>query len=111
MFPRPLGVGVLVKEVDPQQGRFPRPAVISLMRNGEPDEPLPGRGIVVAVGPGHLVGPGEWMPLEVQVGDEVMFFSQAGITMVIDGETLYLLQEQMVLLILSRVAAPAEREP
>ena len=54
-------------------------------------------GKVLAVGSGHLTNAGAVVPLEVQVGDVVVFDKQLAVELKIDGETVYRLREEHIL--------------
>ena len=59
----------------------------------------PDRGEVLAVGPGKAGDNGERMPLQVKVGDKVLFGKYAGTTVKVDGEELMLMEESDILAI------------
>ncbi len=56
----------------------------------------PHRGTVVAVGPG-LVEDGTRVPMQVEVGDEVVYSRYGGTEVTVDGEELVILRESDVL--------------
>jgi co-chaperonin GroES (HSP10) len=117
--PRPLGDRVLVKVLDEQEGTLHQRAGFGpLLIWGNRDEtpakkPKPARGIVVAVGTGTMMvradGGDEperaYMPMEVEVGDEVLFFSEVGLPCEVNGEELLLVCEQAILVVMSSLAA------
>ena len=53
-------------------------------------------GIVVQVGEGIVIN-GKVVPLQVVVGDTVIFSAQAGSEVSVDGETFLLLREEKIL--------------
>lgn len=53
----------------------------------------PNRGEVVAVGPGRILQSGEVRPLDLKVGDVVLFGQYGASTVKIDGEELLILRE------------------
>jgi chaperonin GroES len=57
----------------------------------------PNRGTVLAVGPGRVSKRGGRKPLDVQVGDEVMFGEYAGHPLEVMGETYLILREDEIL--------------
>jgi chaperonin GroES len=61
----------------------------------------PQRGEVIAVGPGRLNDDGERMPMEVKVGDEVLFAKYAGTELKIDDEEYLILSEKDILAVLT----------
>jgi len=58
-------------------------------------------GVVTAVGPGRVTDDGKRIPLEVKVGDIVMFGDHAGVEVMVEGEEHTLLFEAEVLCIKS----------
>ena len=61
----------------------------------------PSEGIVVAVGDGIVTGEGVNIPVDLEVGDHILFDKWAGTDIKIDGETLRIMQEADVLGVLS----------
>ncbi len=57
----------------------------------------PARGKIIAAGKGKLKDCGEYRPLEVQVGDEVLFGKYAGTEVVVDNEKLLMMREEDLL--------------
>ncbi len=66
----------------------------------------PQRGKIVAVGPGRYVD-GERQPLDVQVGDEVLYSKYGGTELNVDGEDLLVLNENDIF----AKYAPATKAP
>ena len=62
-----------------------------------PTQELPSEGEVIAVGTGALSESGSSIPLEVQVGDTVVFHKRAGTEVKIDDEKLLVLRESDIL--------------
>lgn len=60
-------------------------------------ESRPNRGLVVAVGRGHMDKKGRMQPLDVQVNDRVLFDSHMGSEIDMLGETALILREREVL--------------
>jgi chaperonin GroES len=60
----------------------------------------PQEGEILAVGPGRF-DDGKRVPMEVKVGDKVLFGKYSGTEVVIDGEPLLILRESDVLAILT----------
>lgn len=54
----------------------------------------PDQGEVVAVGPGKKDDQGKVIPLEVKVGDKVLFGKYAGQTVKLDGDELLVMREE-----------------
>jgi len=60
----------------------------------------PARGEVLAVGNGKITDSGDVRPLDVKVGDQVIFGQYAGNTVKIDGEELLVMGEGEVLAVI-----------
>lgn len=60
----------------------------------------PNRAKVIAVGAGHLTKEGLVIPLEVKVGDTVLFGQYAGQNVKIDGEEYLILKEEDVMAVI-----------
>jgi chaperonin GroES len=56
----------------------------------------PSQGEVLAVGPGKTLDNGEVKPLDVKVGDKVIFGQYGGSTVKLDGEELLILNESEI---------------
>ena len=56
----------------------------------------PSQGEVLAIGAGKLLDNGDVRPLDVKVGDRVLFGQYAGSTVKIDGEELLVLSESEI---------------
>jgi chaperonin GroES len=61
----------------------------------------PQRGTIVAAGEGRRDDDGDRIPLDVKVGDEVLFAKYAGTEFKLDDEDLLILSEKDVLAVLS----------
>jgi chaperonin GroES len=60
----------------------------------------PARGEVLAVGNGKITDSGDVRPLDVKVGDQVIFSQYAGNTVKLDGEELLVMGEGEVLAVI-----------
>ena len=60
----------------------------------------PQKGKVLAAGPGKMTEEGQRQPMEVKVGDTVIFAKYAGTETKVDGEEVIVLRESDVLAIL-----------
>lgn len=60
----------------------------------------PSRGEVIAAGKGKITENGEVRPLDVKVGDKVIFGQYAGNTVKIDGEELLIMAESEILAVI-----------
>ena len=61
----------------------------------------PQEGEVLAVGPGKVLDNGTRAPMEVKVGDKVLFAKYGGTEYTLDGEDLLVLRESDILAVLS----------
>ena len=61
----------------------------------------PQQGEVLAVGPGRRSDTGDLIPLDVKVGDKVLYSKYGGTEVAIDGEDLLILTSRDVLAVLS----------
>ena len=68
----------------------------------------PQRGKVVAVGPGRYVD-GTRQPLDVVVGDEVLYSKYGGTELNVDGEDLLVLNEHDILAMVAKAAAKGKK--
>jgi chaperonin GroES len=100
---RPLGDRVLVRRVD-EEAKSKGGIIIPDTAKEKPQE-----GEVVAVGPGARKEDGEVTPLDVKVGDRVLFGKWSGTEVRIDGEDLLIMKESDVLGVL-QASAPAARK-
>eukprot|EP00494_Astrolonche_serrata_P026032 UN26293 len=57
----------------------------------------PARGSVVAVGNGKIAESGEVRPLDVKVGDEVLFGKYSGTELKVDGEDVLVMREDDIM--------------
>ncbi|EIC31231.1 MULTISPECIES: co-chaperone GroES [Methylomicrobium] len=57
----------------------------------------PSQGVILAVGTGKVLDNGEMRPLEVKVGDKVLFGKYSGNEVKIDGEELIVMREDDIM--------------
>jgi chaperonin GroES len=91
---QPLGDRVLVKPMEAEEktkGGIVLP---------DTAKEKPQQGEVVAVGKGKLLDNGEVKPLEVKVGDKVLYGKYAGTEVTIDGEEYLIIREDDILAII-----------
>jgi chaperonin GroES len=88
---KPLHDRVLVKRIEAEE-KTPRGVIIPETAREKPAE-----GKVLAVGPGIRDGMGKVHPLDVRVGDLVVFGKWAGTELVIGGEDRLILKEADIL--------------
>lgn len=92
---RPIGDRIAVKPVAVEEK-----TKSGIVLPGSAQE-KPHQGEVVAVGSGYVSqATGQRIPLEVKVGDKVVYGRHAGIDVKFDGEELILLQESDILVVL-----------
>ena len=61
----------------------------------------PQRGEVLAAGNGKILDNGKTLPLDVKVGDKILFGKYSGTEIKIDGEDVLILREEEVLAVLA----------
>jgi chaperonin GroES len=70
----------------------------------------PTEGEIMAVGPGARNDKGEITPLDVEVGDRVLFGKWSGTEVKIDGEELLIIKESDIMGVLEQGATDAGRK-
>lgn len=88
---RPLHDRVIVKRLD-EEKKTASGIVIPDTAAEKPDQ-----GEVMSVGKGKLTDEGELMPLEVKVGDRVLFGKYSGQTVMLKGDELLVMREEDIL--------------
>ena len=92
---RPIGDRIAVKPVAAEET-----TKSGIVLPGSAQE-KPHQGEVVAVGSGYVAqATGQRIPLEIKVGDKVVYVKHAGIEVKFDGEELVLLTENDVLVVI-----------
>ena len=88
---QPLGDRVVVKPIEGEE--VTKGGIIL------PDtaKEKPQEGKILAVGPGRLTEDGKRMPMDVKVGDVVLYVKYGGTEIKIDGEELMILSENDIL--------------
>lgn len=91
---RPLGNRVLIRRSKPQtvKGGILLP---------ETSKEKPKEGEVIAVGPGKYDDSGSLKPVELKIGDKVLFSNYAGTEVKLDDEDLLILSEDDILVVVS----------
>ena len=69
----------------------------------------PQEGEVLAVGPGARDESGKLVPLDVTVGDRILFGKWSGTDIKLDGEELLIMKESDVMGVIEGAAAPAKK--
>ena len=100
---RPLYDRIVVKRLDTQDEKTASGLIIPDSAKEKPQE-----GEVVAVGKGKRLEDGKVVPLDVQVGDRILFGKYSGSEIKIDGEELLIMREDEVLGILDSATQQGE---
>lgn len=93
---RPLQDRIIVKRMEEEE-RTKGGIIIPDTAKEKPQE-----GEVIAVGPGKVTDDGKKIPMEVKVGDRVLFGKYAGTEIKIEGEEHLIMREDDVLGIIER---------
>ncbi len=96
---RPLHDRIVVKRIDAEQ----KTAGGIIIPDTAKEKPQ--QGEVIAVGPGARNEAGQVVPLDVQVGDTVLFGKWSGTEVKIDGEDLLIMKESDIMGVLEQSAA------
>ncbi len=93
---RPLHDRVIVKRED-EERKSPGGIVI-------PDTAAekPSRGKVIAVGKGKILEDGKVRPLDIKVGDKILFGKYGGTEVKVDGEDLLVMREEDVMAVIEK---------
>ncbi len=92
---RPLGDRVLVRRVD-EEAKTAGGIIIPDTAKEKPQE-----GEVIAAGPGARDDSGKVQPLDVQVGDRILFGKWSGTEVKLNGEDLLIMKESDILGVLA----------
>ena len=96
MTPRPLHDRVIVKRMEEE--RMSAGGIV--IPDSATEKPV--RGQVLAVGNGKILDNGEKRPLDISVGDTVLFGKYSGSDVELDGEEYLILQESDILGVIER---------
>ena len=88
---RPLHDRVIVKRLEVE--RTTASGIVIPDNAGE----RPGQGEVVAVGPGKRDEAGKLLPMDVKVGDRVLFGKYSGQNVKVDGEEFLVMREEDIM--------------
>jgi len=94
---RPLGDRVLVRRVE-EEAKTKGGIIIPDSAKEKPQE-----GEVLAIGPGGRDEQGKLQPLDVKVGDRILFGKWSGTEVKLDGEDLLIMKESDILGVLEPV--------
>lgn len=92
---RPLGDRVIVEPQEREETFAGGQLVLPDTAKEKPQQ-----GKIIAVGPGPRDDEGERIPMDVQVGDNILFAKYAGTEIKIDGQKLLILKENDILAVL-----------
>lgn len=92
----PLGDRVLIKPLAGSEGKKTASGIIIPETI---DKEKPQQGKVVAVGKGKMVDDGKVLPMQVKVGDTVIFSKYGPDEIKVDGEEYYILSESNILVV------------
>jgi chaperonin GroES len=96
---RPLHDRVVVKRIDAEEKTLGGIIIPDTAKE------KPQQGEVIAVGPGARNEAGQVVPLDVEVGDIVLFGKWSGTEVRIDGEDLLIMKESDIMGVVERVEA------
>jgi chaperonin GroES len=99
---RPLHDRIVVKRIDAEE----KTAGGIIIPDTAKEKPQ--QGEVIAVGPGARNEQGQLVPLDVRVGDTVLFGKWSGTEVKIDGEDLLIMKESDIMGVLEQ--APAQKK-
>lgn len=92
---QPLGDRIVIKVVEVKEEKTKSGLYVPDTAKEKPQE-----GEVLAVGPGARNDKGERMPIDINVGDKVIFSKYAGTEVKIDGEEYLILSERDILAVI-----------
>ncbi|MGI6412886.1 MAG: co-chaperone GroES [Syntrophomonadaceae bacterium] len=89
---QPLGDRIVIKVLEVVEEKTKSGLYVPDTAKEKPQE-----GEVVAVGPGGLNDKGERIPIDVAVGDRIIFSKYAGVEVKLDGEEYLIMPERDIL--------------
>jgi chaperonin GroES len=93
---KPLGGRLVVEPIEQED------VTIGGILLPETAKEKPQKGVVLAAGPGERDDKGKYIPMEVKVGDTILFNKYAGTEIKVDGKKIIILRENEVLAIIER---------
>ena len=100
---RPLYDRIVVKRIEAQDEKTASGLIIPDSAKEKPQE-----GEVVAVGKGKRLEDGKVVPLDVQIGDRILFGKYSGSDIKLEGQELLIMREDEVLGILNGAGKKAK---
>ena len=101
---RPLYDRVALKRVEDKENKLQSGLYIPDSAKEKPQE-----GEVVAIGKGKLLEDGKLVPLQVQVGDRILFGKYSGSDFKLDGQEYMIMREDEILGILDKQPMAAKK--
>ena len=93
---RPLHDRVIVKRIDEER----KSAGGIVIPDTAAEKPI--RGKIIAVGKGKILEDGKVRPLDVKVGDKILFGKYGGTEVKVDGEELLVMREEDVMAVIEK---------
>ncbi len=90
---RPLADRVVIESVDEDEQTFAGGKLVL----PETAKEKPQKGLILATGPGRSDDDGKRLPMDVKVGDQVLYAKYAGTEVKVDGRKLLILKESDIL--------------
>jgi chaperonin GroES len=100
---RPLHDRIVVKRIEPEEKTAGGIIIPDTAKE------KPSQGEVISVGPGGRDQAGKLIPIDVQVGDRVLFGKWSGTEVTIDGQELLIMKESDVMGVLTDVPAAKKK--
>ncbi len=100
---RPLHDRIVVRRVDAEE-KTKGGIIIPDTAKEKPQE-----GEVIAIGPGGRDESGKLIPLDLKVGDRILFGKWSGTEIKLDGEELLIMKESDVMGVVEGAATPAKK--
>src|SRR5438552_5095967 len=100
---RPLHDRVVVKRIDAEEKTAGGIIIPDTAKE------KPSQGEVIAVGPGGRDESGKLIPIDIQVGDRVLFGKWSGTEVKIDGQELLIMKESDIMGVLTDVPASKKK--
>ena len=100
---RPLHDRVVVKRIDAEEKTAGGIIIPDTAKE------KPSQGEVVAVGPGGRDEAGKLIPIDIKVGDRVLFGKWSGTEVKIDGQDLLIMKESDIMGVIDETGAPRRR--
>jgi chaperonin GroES len=101
---KPLSDRIIVKAVDAEE-KTPGGIVLPDTAKEKPQE-----GKVIAVGPGKLLDSGKVAPMDIKVGERVIYSKYGGTEIKLSGEEVVVLRQDDVLGIVENGKAPKKKK-